>query len=84
MIFKRLCQWAFNMCDKSKNKTLSKEELYSGLLLVYINLAKYAGPAACHPPTQEVVDMLFDACDNDNSGDICEKEVILIENHLKL
>jgi hypothetical protein len=76
--FKRLCTWAFKMCDNTKTGRLTKPELYSGLLLVYINLAKYAGPAACHPPSREVVDMLFDACDFDNSGDICEKEFVTI------
>ena len=46
--------------------------------MVYINLAKYTGPAACYPPTREVVDILFDACDDDGSGDICEKEFVAI------
>ena len=33
-----------------------------------VNLAKYAGPAACYPPTRAVVDQLFDAADADHSG----------------
>jgi len=69
-----LCKWAFDTCDRNKTKHLSKEELYSGLLLVYINIARYAGPAACYPPSRDIVDTLFDACDVDNSGTICEDE----------
>lgn len=76
--FQKLCQWAFKTCDTTKTGTLTKDELYSGLLLVYINVAKYAGPAACYPPKKEVVDLLFDACDFDNSGDISEDEFVTI------
>lgn len=76
--FRKLCQWAFNACDTSKTKNLSKDELYSGLLLVYLNIAKYAGPAACYPPSRSVVDNLFDACDVDKSGGICEEEFVTI------
>lgn len=76
--FRRLCQWAFKACDTNQTKSLTKDELYSGLLLVYINIAKYAGPAACYPPSRCVVDALFDACDLNKSGDICEEEFVSI------
>ena len=76
--FKKLCQKAFKACDTSNSGRLSKEELYSGLLLVYINIAKYAGPAACYPPSRKVVNDLFDACDENESGDICEQEFVSI------
>lgn len=76
--FQKLCHWAFHTCDTSQTNHLSKDELYSGLLLVYINIARYAGPAACYPPSREVVDTLFDACDVDNSGSIEKDEFVSI------
>jgi hypothetical protein len=57
---------------------VSKDEVYSGLLLVYINIARYAGPAACDPPSRFIVDTLFDACDLDKSGNISEDEFVTI------
>lgn len=62
------------MCDRNKSGHLNKTELYAGLILVHLNLAKYAGPAACYPPTRETVDQLFDAADRDKSGGIDGEE----------
>jgi hypothetical protein len=49
-------------------------------------MARYAGPAACYPPSRSVVDTLFDACDIDKSGDISEDEfetiVIILSSQL--
>jgi Ca2+-binding EF-hand superfamily protein len=45
---------------------------------VHLNLAKYAGPAACYPATRQVVDQLFLASDDDNSGGIDENEFVNI------
>jgi hypothetical protein len=72
--FKKLTRWAFLVCDSDKTGQLGKSELYNGLLLVHINLAKYAGAAACYPPSREVVENLFEASDDDNSGFIDEEE----------
>jgi len=79
--FKKLCKWAFKTCNnpcQKEEKRLTKSELYSSLLLVYLNIAKYAGPAACYPPSREAFSTLFDACDVDKSGDICEEEFTTI------
>jgi len=76
--FKRICGWAFKLCDTSESGSVSKGELYTGLLLVYLKIAKYAGPAACYPPTREVVETLFDTCDIDQSGYIDEEEFVMI------
>mmetsp|Transcript_27309 Transcript_27309/g.80455 ORF Transcript_27309/g.80455 Transcript_27309/m.80455 type:complete len:219 (-) Transcript_27309:319-975(-) len=76
--FKKLTKWAFDICDENKSGQINKTELYAGLILVHLNLAKYAGPAACYPPTRETVDKLFDAADHDNSGGIDEDEFNLI------
>ena len=72
--FKKLTKWAFAVCDKDGKGELSKAELYAGILLVHLNLAKYAGAAACYPPTRKVIDELFEASDDDQSGFIDEAE----------
>jgi len=38
---------AFKRMDKDGSGSVNKEEMYSGLLLLQLNLAKYAGPSAC-------------------------------------
>jgi hypothetical protein len=76
--FRRLTKWAFVQCDVSGNGKLTKTEMYSGILLVHLELAKYAGAAACYPPTKAVIDQLFDASDDDTSGFIDEDEFIKI------
>jgi hypothetical protein len=45
--FQKLVDWAFKIVDTEKTNHIGKSDLYAGLLLVHINLAKYAGPAAC-------------------------------------
>mmetsp|Transcript_22378 Transcript_22378/g.52749 ORF Transcript_22378/g.52749 Transcript_22378/m.52749 type:complete len:320 (-) Transcript_22378:227-1186(-) len=80
--FQVLVTHAFDVCDSSssdhhqKNKKgeITKDELYVGLLVVHLNLAKYAGPAACYPPTRCVCDALFDAADWDQSNTIDQYE----------
>jgi len=76
--FKRLCKWAFKTCDTNLTGKLTKGELYTGLLLVYIKIARYAGPAACYPPSREIVDILFDASHSNESEDIDEDEFVMI------
>ena len=46
--FQKLVEWAFDVCDSDQTGEVGKPELYAGLLLVHLNLAKYAGPAACY------------------------------------
>lgn len=46
--------------------------------MVYLKIAKYAGPAACYPPDREVVDALFDTCNVDKCGEICCNEFVTI------
>ena len=45
--FCKLVDYVYNVCDADKTGQIGKSELYAGLLLVHLNLAKYAGPAAC-------------------------------------
>ena len=49
--FKRLTKWAFSVCDTDETGKVAKAELYAGIILVHLQLAKYAGAAACYPPT---------------------------------
>ena len=72
--FLRLTKWAFTECDMKKNGKVTKNDFYAGMLLVHVQLAKYCGSAACFPPSREVCDKIFDACDVDNSGTIDESE----------
>ena len=72
--FQRLAKSAFDECDADSTGAINKTELYAGILLVHVKLAKYAGAAACYPPTRQVIDTLFDASDADQSGSIEEEE----------
>ena len=72
--FQRLAKSAFHECDVDSTGAINKTELYAGILLVHVKLAKYAGAAACYPPTRQVIDALFDASDADKSGSIEEDE----------
>mmetsp|Transcript_21521 Transcript_21521/g.26624 ORF Transcript_21521/g.26624 Transcript_21521/m.26624 type:complete len:215 (-) Transcript_21521:32-676(-) len=63
-----MTDWAFDVVDTDKSGDVDKKELYAGLLLIHINLATYAGPAACKPMTREMVDEVFDKMDVDSSG----------------
>ena len=39
--------------DSTGNGEVTKDELYAGLLLVHLNLAKFAGAAACYVSTHK-------------------------------
>ena len=71
--FKRLSNKAFEL-TADEDRRVGRNELYAGILVVHLNLAKYAGAAACYPPSRRKVDELFDAVDDDNSGYIDEEE----------
>ena len=71
--FKRLSRWAYRQCC-DENRQLGKKEVYTGILLIHLTLARYAGPAACYPPSRAVVERMFQAADDDNSGHIEEPE----------
>jgi len=76
--FHRLVDWAYSVCDTKKTNHISSEQLYSGLLLVHLNLARFCGSAACMPPSRMVVQDLFDASDVDESGGIDRDEFDII------
>mmetsp|Transcript_16170 Transcript_16170/g.33215 ORF Transcript_16170/g.33215 Transcript_16170/m.33215 type:complete len:186 (+) Transcript_16170:123-680(+) len=72
--FQELLDKAFKDCDTDKSGSISKSELYVGMLSIHLTLAKYAGPAACYPPSREVSDELFVAADADKSGGVSKDE----------
>lgn len=51
-----------------------KADLYVGILMVHIKLAKLAGASATFPPERETINQLFDACDTNGSGGINREE----------
>lgn len=72
--FQSLSKYAFKVCDSSREGKIGRYELYAAILLVHVKLAKFCGPAACSPPSPEVVNQLFDATDYNKSGYIDENE----------
>mmetsp|Transcript_9096 Transcript_9096/g.18384 ORF Transcript_9096/g.18384 Transcript_9096/m.18384 type:complete len:239 (-) Transcript_9096:52-768(-) len=75
----------FNSLDTDGSGTLSPDELYSGVLMIHLELAKYVGPAACKPPSRRVVGDLFWEFDADDSGtldkdEFCNLTIILLSN----
>jgi hypothetical protein len=71
--FRRLTKWAFSVCDRIRQVKLATE-LYAGILLVHVQLTKYADAAACYPPTRQVIEQLFGASDDNNLKTIDEEE----------
>ena len=67
-------QYTFQTIDTDQSGSIDKKELYSGLLLIHLKLATYAGPAACKPVTKECVEEVFDLLDWDNSGTLDRNE----------
>ena len=70
----QLSAWAFEVCDTDQSGNIDKRAFYTGLLLVHLNLAKYAGVAACFPPTWEQINDLFDLADPNDTGHLNQQE----------
>lgn len=66
--FKELVEESFESVDPNKTGFVDKKEVYAGLLLIHLNLSKYAGIAACKPATCERVYSVFDEVDVDCVG----------------
>eukprot|EP00549_Striatella_unipunctata_P019571 CAMPEP_0118710556 /NCGR_PEP_ID=MMETSP0800-20121206/23459_1 /TAXON_ID=210618 ORGANISM="Striatella unipunctata, Strain CCMP2910" /NCGR_SAMPLE_ID=MMETSP0800 /ASSEMBLY_ACC=CAM_ASM_000638 /LENGTH=352 /DNA_ID=CAMNT_0006614775 /DNA_START=276 /DNA_END=1334 /DNA_ORIENTATION=+ len=72
--FKDLCDWAFSLIDTDGSGAVDEKELYSGLLLIHLKLATYAGPAACKPVSHQHVIEIFKKMDADDSGALDKDE----------
>jgi hypothetical protein len=66
----RLTEWAFQVCDVDQKGRINKSELYAGVLLVHLHMAKYAGLSVCYPPSREQIYALFDIIDQPPTGRI--------------
>lgn len=72
--FHSMSEWAFDTIDADGSGNVDKKELYTGLLMIHLKLATYAGPAACRPATREYVEEIFDVMDVDGSGSLDKDE----------
>ena len=75
----------FSQLDIDGSGSLDSAELYSGVLLIHLELAKYFGPAACKPPSRSQVTSLFHQYDTDRSSTLSRPEftslcVLLLSN----
>lgn len=67
-IFEYIVSKNFEKMDDSGDGLIDEAELYAGLLLMHVSLAKNAGAAACFPPDRATVDRMFRAADVDKNG----------------
>ena len=74
--FRSIATRVFNDLDIDASQTLDVDELYTGVLLVHLQLAKFAGSAACKPPTRQQVQNLFIDFDDDNSSSLDVNEFL--------
>lgn len=75
--FQQLVKYTFDTVDTDKSGTIDENELYAGLLLIHLQLAAYAGPAACRPVTRENVGKIFRVLDWDQSGTLDQEEFMV-------
>lgn len=76
--FQNLVNYTFDTIDSDKSGTIDKKELYTGLILIHLNLAAYVGPAACSPASKEYVDQMFDMLDKDRNGSLNKEEFTVL------
>ena len=72
--FRKACDSAFDSIDVDKSGSVDKKELYSGILLVHLNLGMYLGPAACKPLDRDKCNSIFEKMDVDRSGTLGKEE----------
>ena len=76
--FRKISHWAFEQCDTDRTGHIQPDELYRGILLVHLQLAKYVGVAACYPPSRAAMENLFHGADDNRSGTVDEHEFLQI------
>mmetsp|Transcript_27810 Transcript_27810/g.34351 ORF Transcript_27810/g.34351 Transcript_27810/m.34351 type:complete len:399 (-) Transcript_27810:197-1393(-) len=76
--FQNLVNKTFKSVDLDNSGAIDKIELYTGLLLIHLNLAAYVGSAACRPPSKEYVNKMFDTLDKDKTGTLNKDEYLVL------
>eukprot|EP00594_Rhizosolenia_setigera_P001146 CAMPEP_0178946938 /NCGR_PEP_ID=MMETSP0789-20121207/4562_1 /TAXON_ID=3005 /ORGANISM="Rhizosolenia setigera, Strain CCMP 1694" /LENGTH=215 /DNA_ID=CAMNT_0020626983 /DNA_START=89 /DNA_END=736 /DNA_ORIENTATION=+ len=76
--FRRMMKRSFQKMDYNGNGKVSQKELYTGLLLIHLQLANYVGSSACSPNDEATIDNFFEALDIDGSGKLGLDEFSLI------
>jgi hypothetical protein len=76
--FQNLVSYTFDIIDSDKSGSIDKKELYTGLIMIHLKLAAYAGPAACRPASKEYVDNMFDTLDQDRNGTLDKEEFTIL------
>jgi len=74
--FKTLVEHSLEDMDMKDNGSIGKNEFYSGLLLIHISIAKYAGFIACTPPTHELAFSFFENLNVKKTGLISKEEYV--------
>lgn len=72
--FRHLCDSVFDNIDTDGSGSVDEKELYSGLLLIHLQLGMYLGPAACKPLAREKCHNIFEKMDADDSGSLDREE----------
>merc|ERR1712194_359985 len=72
--FQKKIDAAWAACDPDNSGSFNKDGLYTGIIYIHLKIAEKAGASACHPPTREMCDKLFDAVDADDSGSVDKEE----------
>lgn len=72
--FQKKVDAAWEACNTDGSESINKDGLYAGIIFIHLKLAENAGSAACHPPSREVCDKLFEAADADKSGCVDKNE----------
>jgi hypothetical protein len=69
-----LLDQAFETVDQDRSGSVDEKELYSGLLLIHLQLGMYAGPAACKAISRQKCHSVFQKMDVDRSGSLDREE----------
>jgi len=69
-----MCDKVFVAVDNDNSGEVDEKELYSGMLLIHLQLGMYLGPAACKPLARDKCDRIFARMDVDDSGTLDREE----------
>mmetsp|Transcript_25030 Transcript_25030/g.28950 ORF Transcript_25030/g.28950 Transcript_25030/m.28950 type:complete len:502 (-) Transcript_25030:250-1755(-) len=73
-MFTNMCNDVFDSIDEDNSNEINEKELYTGLLLLHLQLGLYAGPAACKPLSKKNAYDLFHKLDTNQDGTLDRTE----------